>query len=61
MKQWVELESTKAWKEMFSNQSEDKLTTKDVGLDKDETEEALILTSLGVHSESTQPLECTGA
>ena len=53
MKQWVEPESTKPWKETFSNQSENELTTKDVGLDKEETEEALILTSLGVHSEST--------
>jgi len=34
---------------MFSNQSENKLTTKDVGLDKEEMEEALILTSLGMH------------
>ena len=58
MKQWVEPESTKAWKGTFGNQSEDKLTTKDVGPDKEETEEALILTSLGVHSESMQPLEC---
>jgi len=61
MKQWVEPESTKAWNETFGNISEDKLMAKDVGLDKEETEEALILTSLGVHSESTQPLECTGA
>ena len=60
MKQWVEPESTKPWKERFSNQSENKLTTKDVGLDKEETEEALILTSLGVHSESMQPSECMG-
>ena len=50
MKQWVELESNKAWKETFSNQLENKLTTRDVGLDKEEMEEALILTSLGVHS-----------
>ena len=61
MKQWVELESTKAWKETFGNQSENKLTTKDVGLDKEETEEALILTSLGMHSKSMQSSECTGA
>jgi len=64
MKQWVEPESTKPWKETFGNQSESKLTTRDVGLDKEETkeetEEALILTSLGVHSESTQPSECMG-
>ena len=49
MKQWVEPESTKPWKETFGNQSENKLTTKDVGLDKEEMEEALILTSLGMH------------
>ena len=60
MKQWVEPESTKPWKETFGNQSESKLTTRDVGLDKEETEEVLILTSLGVHSKSTQPLECIG-
>ena len=60
MKQWVELESTKPWKEIFGNQLENKLTTKNVGLDREETEEALILTSLGVHSKSTQPLECMG-
>ena len=60
MKQWGEPEPTKAQKEMFGNQSEGKLTTKDVGLDKEETEEALILTSLDVHSESMQPLECMG-
>ena len=36
MKQWVELESTRAWKETFGNQSENKLTTKDVGLDDEE-------------------------
>ena len=62
MKQWVEPESTKAWNKTFSNRSEDKLTAKDVGLDKEEEiEEALILTSLGMHSKLTQPLECTGA
>ena len=56
----MEPESTKPWKETFGNESEDRLTTKDVGLDNEETEEALILTSLGVHSESMQPLECMG-
>ena len=62
MKQWVELESTKAENKTFSNRSEDKFTTKDVGIDnEEETEEALILTSLGVHSESMQPSECMGA
>ena len=62
MKQWVELEPTKAKNETFGNRSEEKLTAKDVGLDKEEeTEEALILTSLGVHSKSTQLSECTGA
>ena len=62
MKQWVEPESTKARKETFGRNSEDKLTIRDVGLDKgeEEMEEALILTSLGMHSESTQPSECTG-
>jgi len=60
MKQWVEPESTKAWKETFSNQLEEKLTTRDVGLDKEEMEEALILTSLAMYSESMQPSECTG-
>ena len=51
MKQWVEPESSKLWKETFGNQSEDRLTTKDVGLDtEEETEESLILTSLGMHS-----------
>jgi len=60
--QWVEPESTKARNKTFSKKSEDKLTTKDVGLDKEEeTEEALILTSLGVYSKSTQPLECMEA
>ena len=53
MKQWVEPESTKAKNETFSNRSEDILTTKDIGPDKEEeTEEALILTSLGVHIKS---------
>jgi len=62
MKQWVEPESTKAENETFSKRSEDKLTTKEVGLDnEEETEESLILTSLGMHSDSTQPSECTGA
>ena len=60
MKQWVEPESTKARKETFGRESEDKLTIRDVGLEEEETEEALILTSLGMHSESTQPLECKG-
>jgi len=60
MKQWVELEFTKARNGIFGNRSEDRLTTKDIGLDKEEeTEEALILTSLGRHSESMQPSECT--
>ena len=36
-------ESTKPWKETFGNKSESKLTTRDVGLDKEEMEEALIL------------------
>ena len=61
----MELESTKARNKTFSKESEDRLTTKDVGLDKEEEktdmEEALILTSLGVHSESVQPSECTEA
>jgi len=62
MKQWVEPESTKAKNETFSNRSEDILTTKDIGPDKEEeTEEALILTSLGVHIKSMWPLECTEA
>ena len=62
MKQWVEPESTKAENETFGNRSEDKLTTKAVGLDnEEETEEALILTSLGMHSKSMQSSECTGA
>ena len=62
MKQWVELESTKARNETFSKESEERLTTKDILLDKEEeTEEALILTSLGVHSESMQPSESTEA
>jgi len=51
---------SKARNEIFCKQSEDILTTRDVGLDKEEeTEEALIITSLGVHSESMQPSECT--
>ena len=58
----MELESTKARNETFGNRSEDRLTTKDIGLDtQEETEEALILTSLGMHSESMQPSECMGA
>jgi len=62
MKQWVEPESTNAESETFGNRSEDELTTKDIGLDnKEETEEAFILISLGVHSESMQPSECMGA
>ena len=36
MKPWVELESTKARNEIFSNRSEDILTPKDIGLDKEE-------------------------
>ena len=51
----MEPEFTKAKNEMFGEWSEDKLTTRDVGLDKEEeTEEAMILTSLGVHNESMQ-------
>ena len=61
----MELESTKARNETFGKESEDRLTTKDVGPDKEEEktemEEALILTSLGMHSESMQPSECMGA
>ena len=62
MKQWVELESAKAENKTFGNRLEDKWTTKDVGLDKEEeTEEALILAYLGVHSKSMQTSECMGA
>ena len=55
MKQWVEPESTKARKETFSRKSEDKLTIRDVGLDKEEMEGALILTSLGMYSSQHNP------
>ena len=61
----MELESTKARNETFGKESEDRLTTKDIGLDKEEEktdiEEALILISLGMHSKSTQPSECMEA
>jgi len=47
MKQWVELDSTKASNETSSKRSEDRLSTKGVGLDKEEeTEEALILVEI---------------
>jgi hypothetical protein len=62
MKQWMEPESTKARNETLGNRSEDRLTTKDIGLDKEEeTEEALILTSLSMHSDSIQLSECMEA
>ena len=54
MKQWVELESTKAVIGILGTESECKLTIKEDVLER---AEALSLTSLSAHSESMQPSE----
>ena len=54
MKQWVEPESTEAVIRILGMESERKLTIKEDVLER---AEALSLTSLSAHSESTQPLE----
>ena len=55
MKQCVEPESTKAVIRISGTESERKLTIKEDVLER---AEALSLTSLSAHSESTQPSEC---
>ena len=54
MRQWVELKSTKAVIRISGMESEHKLTIEEDVLER---AEALSLTSLLAHSESTQPLE----